>query len=80
MKTKLDILTTPINELPLSENFYLRSKLMGYTRLQEIIGTPPQALAQKEDFSIDWLGELAAFMNSRQLLGKLQPTPGSKFC
>jgi hypothetical protein len=74
------LLEKPIKELPLSENFYLRSKLMGFDNIQAIIKTPAEILLSKEEFNYDWLGELSRFMTSQKLLHLLQPTPGNNFC
>jgi hypothetical protein len=71
------LLNTPISELGLTENFYLRSKLMGFRILNDIIRTPPEVLVNKTDFNFDWLGELSRFMRMHKLLHILQPIPGS---
>jgi len=72
------ILHTPISELPLTENFYLRSKLMGYRKLDDIVRTPVEVLLRKEEFNYEWLGELSKFMSGQNLLHLLQPIPGSR--
>lgn len=71
------ILTQPIQDLHLSENFYLRSKLMGFENLGEIMDTPVSVMVKKEDFNFTWLGELAKFLSERGLLNLLQPLPGA---
>jgi len=69
------ILTLPINDLQLSENFYLRSKLMGFSNLAEIIRTPADVIVGKDDFTYDWLGELAKFLGAKGMLHLLQTLP-----
>ncbi len=59
-------------DLPLTENFCLRSKLMGYKTLQDIVKDPVKVLIGKEDFSYNWLGELVRLLNENQLLHRLQ--------
>jgi len=72
-----EILNTEIKDLPVSENFYLRSKLMGYSRIQDIVETPPNVLLSKEDFNYNYLGELVSLLKRHNILHKLQPLPGS---
>jgi hypothetical protein len=71
------ILTSDLKGLPVSENFYLRSKLMGYNSILDIIETPVNVLLSKEDFSYNYLGELVTLLKSHNILHKLQPLPGS---
>ena len=75
-----DLLRKEIKDLPLSENFYLRSKLMGFERIEDIVKTPTDVLLCKEEFTYDWLGELSTFMSNQELLHLLQPRPGSNIC
>jgi hypothetical protein len=80
MQKEAELLKSPLTQLPLSENFCLRSKLMGLNSLDDIIRTPPAVLVKKEDFSYEWLGELSRFMKNTNLLHRLQPIPGSTAC
>jgi hypothetical protein len=75
--TEQQILTGKIKELPVTEIFYLRSKLMGYSCIQEIVETPVNVLLSKEDFNYNYLGELVNLLKSHNILHKLQPLPGS---
>jgi len=79
MKQDIELLKTPISQLPLSGNFYLRSKLMGFHHLQDIIDTPPAGLLGKEDFSYQRLGELSRLLADADLLHLLQPVMGNSF-
>lgn len=80
MANEADILSTEIKRLPLSENFYLRSKLMGFARVQDIVDTPASVLLKKEDFDYNWLGELVSFLKNNNMLHRLQPIPGNRAC
>lgn len=71
------LLRLPIGDLHFSENFFLRSKLMGFHNLGEIMDTPVDVLVKKDDFNFTWLGELAKFLSDRGLLNLLQPLPGA---
>lgn len=62
------LLNLPIAELPLSENFKLRSKLMGFFTLQDIIGTPQKELHELDDYSERWYFEFIDFLNRKDLL------------
>ena len=75
-----EILTWDIKDLPVSENFYLRSKLMGYSNIEQIVATPPADMVKKEEFSYTWMGELVRLLMSHKMLHKLQPLPGSNSC
>lgn len=75
--TEQAILTSDLKDLPVSENFYLRSKLMGYTSISDIVETPVNVLLSKEDFNYNYLGELVSLLKSHNILHKLQPLPGS---
>jgi hypothetical protein len=74
-----EILTTAIKALPVSESFCLRCKLMGFSRIKEIVETPPNVLLGKEDFNYVFLGELVTILKQHNLLHKLQAIPGSTF-
>jgi hypothetical protein len=63
-----ELFQRPINSLPFSEVFKLRSKLMGFYTLQDIIDTQKKVLFKKEDFNYIWLNELLDFLNKRNLL------------
>jgi hypothetical protein len=80
MENAQTILNSPIRDLAVSEKFYLRSKLMGFSSLGEIVALPAEVLVSKEEFSYDWLGELTKLMTSQNLLHLLQPRPGSIVC
>ena len=80
MEQNSELLNKSIKDLPLSENFYLRSKLMGFERIEDILKTPPEVLLHKDEFTYDWLGELSRFMTAQKLLPLLQPRPGSNIC
>lgn len=71
------ILTSNLKDLAVSENFYLRSKLMGYTSISDIVETPVNVLLGKEDFNYNYLGELVKLLKFHNILHKLQPLPGS---
>lgn len=78
MAKQTDILSAKIKDLPVSENFYLRSKLMGFACVQDIVDTPAGVLIKKEDFDYNWLGELVSFLKNNNILHTLQPIPGSR--
>lgn len=78
MANEAEILSEEIKNLPLSESFYLRSKLMGFARVQDIVDTPAGLLIKKEDFNYNWLGELVSFLKNNNMLHRLQPIPGNK--
>jgi hypothetical protein len=78
MTNKAAILSSKIKDLPVSENFYLRSKLMGFDRVQDIVDTPARQLIGKEDFDYNWLGELVSFLKNNNMLHTLQPIPGNR--
>jgi hypothetical protein len=80
MANEQTLLKTPIRELPVSENFYLRSKLMGFYNIGDIVIVPVESLVKKEEFTYDWLGELTKLMTSQKMLHLLQPRPGSIVC
>ena len=61
-------LTQPIKELPFSENFLSRCKVMGFDTLQEIIDTDQKDLIQDINFNYIWYNELLDFLNDRDML------------
>ncbi|WP_293788355.1 hypothetical protein [uncultured Pedobacter sp.] len=65
------LLNLPIAELPLSENFKLRSKLMGFFTLQDIIGIKQKELSTLEDYSEHWYLEFVDFLYRKELLNLL---------
>ena len=73
------ILTSEIKDLPVSECFYLRCKLMGFTNIEQIVSTPPAVIVQMEEFNYSWLGELVRLLTSYNMLHRLQRLPGSSF-
>jgi len=64
----LDILRQPISLLPVTEVFKLRSKLMGFQTLDEILIESPAELRDKEDFSEHWYHELHHVLNRNGLI------------
>jgi hypothetical protein len=62
------LLNLPIAELPLSQNFKLRSKLMGFFTLQDIIGTSQKELHELDDYSEHWYFEFVDFLHRKDLL------------
>lgn len=78
MANEEDILSGAIKDLPVSENFYLRSKLMGFACIQDIVDTPARQLIGKEDFDYNWLGELVSFLRNNNMLHTLQAMPGNR--
>ncbi|WP_157258051.1 hypothetical protein [Pedobacter ginsenosidimutans] len=62
------LLNLPIAELPLSDNFKLRSKLMGFFTLQDIIGTNQKDLHELDDYSEHWYFEFVDFLHRKDLL------------
>ncbi|MDQ1142838.1 hypothetical protein [Pedobacter agri] len=55
---KIGFLNTPISKLPVTEVFMLRSKLMGFSNLAEIVQTDLFKLSKHEDYSQRWYLEL----------------------
>ncbi|MET0573447.1 MAG: hypothetical protein ABWZ79_18645 [Pedobacter agri] len=55
---QMGFLNTPISKLPVTEVFMLRSKLMGFSNLAEIIQTDLFKLSKHEDYSQRWYLEL----------------------
>jgi len=65
------LLNLPIAELPLSENFKLRSKLMGFFTLQDIIRVKQKKLSTLDDYSEHWYLEFVDFLYRKELLNLL---------
>lgn len=61
------ILDQSIQELPLSEEFKLRSTLLGFNTLREISLSNKKRVFTKKDFSIFWWNELLDFMEEKGL-------------
>jgi len=62
------LLNLPITELPLSESFKLRSKLLGFFTLQDILAADHTALHKKGDYSERWYFEFIDFLQRKELL------------
>jgi len=62
------LLNLPIAELPLSENFKLRSKLMGFFTLQDIVDARQKELYMLDDYSEHWYFEFVDFLRRKDLL------------
>jgi hypothetical protein len=80
MKDIEQIMKGPINGLGASEDFCMRSKLMGCEKLEDILGTPVHVWMKNEAFSYKWLSELVSLAKTHNLLYKLQARPGSIAC
>ena len=61
-------LDQPITNLPFSESFFLRCKLMGFDTLQEIIDMKEKQLMAHEEFNYIWFNELLDYLNQYDLL------------
>jgi len=70
--TNLSLLNLPITELPLSESFILRSKLMGFFTLQDILREDQRMLHEKDDYSERWYFEFIDFLKRKELLHLLR--------
>jgi hypothetical protein len=70
------ILTTPVQNLGLSESFCTNCERMGFRTLENIVFILPEDLIIKEHFSYTWLEELSIYLDKRGLLYLLQPLPG----
>ena len=78
MTKEQEILTSEIKKLPVSENFYLRSKLLGHENLAAIDSTPVSVLVEKDEFNYKWMGELRRFLMTNNMLHTLQQLPGNR--
>ncbi|MCX2477200.1 hypothetical protein OQZ33_22895 [Pedobacter sp. MC2016-05] len=65
---KMGFLNTPINTLPVTEVFMLRSKLMGFATLAEVVRTDLVELSNHEDYSQRWFLELVSVLDRQGLL------------
>jgi hypothetical protein len=66
--TDLSILNLPITELPMTESFKLRSKLMGFFTLQDVLSADQRSLHSLDDYSEHWYYEFVGFLRRRELL------------
>ncbi|MGM9478945.1 hypothetical protein ACS5PU_21160 [Pedobacter sp. GSP4] len=66
--SNLFLVNLPIAELPLSESFKLRSKLMGFFTLQDILSADQVDMHTREDYSEHWYFEFVGFLNRKGLL------------
>lgn len=64
----LFLLNLPIRELPLSENFMLRSSLMGFFTILDIISADQRSLHTHPDYSELWYLEFIGFLKRKDLL------------
>jgi len=62
------ILSVPLKELPVTETFLLRSKLMGFSNLGEIIGADLRVVSGFEDYSERWYFELISLLERNGLI------------
>jgi len=63
-----NFLSTPIEDLPVTEVFKLRSKLMGFSTIAQILDTDMRTIPQKEDYSERWYFELVSLLDRNGLL------------
>gem|GEM_PF-1169210 len=62
------LINLPIDELPLSETFKLRSKLMEFFTLQDIIALDQAKLFEREGYSEKWYFEFIDFLRRKEIL------------
>ncbi len=62
------VLQQPIKELPFSETFILRCKLMEFSTLAEIIATKEKEVMAHKEFNYIWFNELLDYLNKYDLL------------
>ncbi|QPH40550.1 hypothetical protein [Pedobacter endophyticus] len=62
------ILSVPLSELPVTETFLLRSKLMGFSSLGEIVRTDLKVVSGFEDYSERWYFELISLLERNGLI------------
>ena len=72
-----EILSVPIQELPVSRLFKQGSERLGFGTLQEILDETTGKLMEKENFNYAWFGELIDILTAAGLLHLLQPTQGN---
>ena len=66
--TDLSILNLPIAELPMTESFKLRSKLMGFFTLQDVLSVDQHTLHELDDYSEHWYYEFVGFLGRKGML------------
>ncbi|KLT63914.1 hypothetical protein [Pedobacter sp. BMA] len=66
-KKNYAILNLPIKELAFSENFKLRSKLMGFFCLNDILSCDLRKLHEREDYSERFYYEFIRFLTDNDL-------------
>ncbi|WP_426330101.1 hypothetical protein [Pedobacter sp. R-06] len=71
-KDPLDFLNLPIAEVALTESFILRSKLMGFFTLNDIISSELLTLHEREDYSERWYYEFVSFLKLHNLTHLLE--------
>lgn len=72
MFMEMDILNNPLDSLPLSNEFKLKAKKLGFNNIEEISKTKPKILLQMDGFDYNWLGELIEFLQTERKLSVLQ--------
>lgn len=68
VESNLFLLNLPIVELPLSEEFKLRSQVMGYFTLQDILTDNLPQLHTKKNYSERWYFEFVDFLQRKELI------------
>lgn len=63
-----EFLNMAITDLAVSEGFMLRSKLMGFNTIGEIVKANLVEVSAKEDYSQRWYFELVSILDRRGLL------------
>lgn len=64
----LHLLIIPISELPFSESFHLRAKLMGFFNIGDILDFGVGKLHTLDDYCESWYAELTAYLERHGLL------------
>ncbi|MFW0717799.1 hypothetical protein [Pedobacter sp. N23S346] len=67
-ESNIFLLNLPIAELPLTESFKLRSKLMGFFTLNDILIADQKALHINNDYSERWYFEFIDFLQRKELI------------
>ncbi|MFD2287909.1 hypothetical protein GJU39_06420 [Pedobacter petrophilus] len=68
VESNLFLLNLPIVELPLSEEFKLRSKVMGFFTLQDILTDNLKELHTRDNYSERWYFEFVDFLQRKELI------------
>ncbi|KRT17766.1 hypothetical protein ASU31_00260 [Pedobacter ginsenosidimutans] len=63
----MEFLTVSISQLPVTEVFKLRSKLMGFSTLEEVVISDLLEVSEREDYSERWYFELVNIFERRGL-------------